>query len=216
MTWILTNHGRVVDLAGVMAGRSKTGLSAPEAAYALSKINRFNGHTHRLYSVAEHSLHVTEIMERDLRVTDCGTLLAALCHDAHECVTGDMASPVKQLLADRALHALDACHWRALEDTVQSVLLAEWGLLEAHHAAQDLVRQCDLLALANERRDLMHPAGPLWTALAGIEPCAWLDLRDGGGMTHDAWALAWIERYQELRVGIYEQQRAREDAGEVA
>jgi hypothetical protein len=212
VTWILTIHGRVVDLRAVTNGRAKTGLSPHEAAQALAKINRYNGHTTRLYSVAEHSLHVCQILERELRVTHCETLLAALCHDAHECLIGDMTSPVKQLLALRAVQALDADHWRALEDTVQSMLLAEWGLLEAHHAARDLIRHGDLVALATERRDLMHPGGLPWEVLAGIQPADWLHLRDGGGMTHDDWAAAWLERYQELRAGAYEQARQREEA----
>lgn len=205
MTWILTIHGRVVDLRAITNGRGKTGLTPSEAAQALAKINRYNGHTTRLYSVAEHSLHVCQILERELRVTHCQTLLAALCHDAHECLIGDMTSPVKQMLALRAFQDLGPDYWHELEDTVQSMLLAEWGLLKAHHAARYQIRQCDLVALATERRDLMHPGGPPWEALAGIQPAGWLHLRDGGGMTHDDWAAAWLERYQELRVGAYEQ-----------
>ena len=82
------------------------------------------------------------------------------------------------------------------------------GTTDGLAAMRDLIRHCDLVALATERRDLMHPGGLPWEVLAGIQPAGWLHLRDGGGMTHDDWAAAWLERYQELRAGAYEQARS--------
>lgn len=98
MTFVALHTGQVIDLAQIgVPGLPR--LHAFDLALPLSRINRFNGHTSRLYSVAEHSLHVVTIMERDLTVRDSGQLLAGLLHDAHEAIIGDVTTPVKQRCA---------------------------------------------------------------------------------------------------------------------
>jgi 5'-deoxynucleotidase YfbR-like HD superfamily hydrolase len=52
-------------------------------------ICRFNGHTHRFYSVAEHCLFVAS------RVESSADKLAALLHDASEAYLTDLTRPVK-------------------------------------------------------------------------------------------------------------------------
>ena len=69
-----------------------------DIAVSLGRINRFNGHTHFPYSVAEHSYH-TAVRVRDMCM-DRGLdpeepTRLALLHDASEYLIGDMPYPIK-------------------------------------------------------------------------------------------------------------------------
>lgn len=59
-----------------------------DIAHSLSRINRYNGHTIKPYSVAEHSCIMFDHMDLTLKK-------AALLHDAHEAYIGDIVKPVK-------------------------------------------------------------------------------------------------------------------------
>ena len=74
-------------------------------AHSLSQQCRFTGQCRKFYSIAEHSVLVSRIME-DLGL---GDPMEGLLHDGVESVLADVARPAKQLLKDyKALdHALD-------------------------------------------------------------------------------------------------------------
>lgn len=144
MTWLLTHAGREHHLAGTSAKHPDNVPSLAEIAHALSYINRFTGHACRAYSVAEHSLLVADIAHA-LGASKEGEL-CALLHDAHECICGDVASPIKQVLGSV---------WREFEDLHEQHLRFHFGLQEAYQEHGAMVKQCDLIALATERRDLL-------------------------------------------------------------
>lgn len=184
--WILTRTGAQVDLEVF----SPASLSVLDVAASLSKINRFNGHSSRLYSVAEHSLHVVTVMERELRITDPGALLAGLLHDAHEAWVGDVSTPMKSLLGE---------NWATVEGRAQRSVLKRFGAVDHYILNHREIKLADLTMLATERRDLMPAGGPQWAVLRGIEPLAWFDLTEFDGMDPDDWRDAFIERFSELR-----------------
>ena len=64
-----------------------------DIAQALSQICRYGGHTRSHYSVAEHSVLVSEKFKGEMA-------FAALLHDAAEAYLGDVISPLKALLLD--------------------------------------------------------------------------------------------------------------------
>ena len=74
MTWMLTATGATVDLRWMAA----EDISILDIAHHLAQINRYTGACSRPYSVAEHSLLVCEIMERELGVSSPHALLAGL------------------------------------------------------------------------------------------------------------------------------------------
>lgn len=144
MTWSLTSTGREHYLSGPSATHPDNVSSVSEISHSLAHINRYNGHANRPFSVAEHSLLVLEIARVVFRA-DAGGQLAALFHDAHESITGDTTSPAKLVLG----HA-----WSEFEELHQNHLRMHYQLQGLYQQHADMVKRCDLIALATERRDL--------------------------------------------------------------
>jgi hypothetical protein len=63
-------------------------VSLGDIAWTLSGINRFNGRSDPLYTVAEHCIALSRVVPPQLA-------LAALIHDAAEAYIGDVITPVK-------------------------------------------------------------------------------------------------------------------------
>lgn len=66
-------------------------ICAEDIACSLAGIARFNGITRPLYSVAQHSVLCS-------MVAPTGLELAALLHDAHEYILGDITGPAKMII----------------------------------------------------------------------------------------------------------------------
>lgn len=143
MTWLLTNTGREHSLLA-MPHPDNTPTSG-EIAWSLAHINRYTGHARRAYSVAEHSLLVADIAY--VQGAGCLTQMLCLMHDAHECIVGDVSSPVKHMLG---------ATWAAFEAFHQHALLQAYDLDEDMDDRKEFVKHCDLIALATERPDLTH------------------------------------------------------------
>lgn len=133
-------------------------MTLRDLAAMLAKVNRFGGATFKPYSVAQHSVFVSRLVQ-----AQGGTRAAqmwGLMHDAHEAFTGDIPTPVKKALTSAGLIALND-----LTDKIDWALQCRFG--QIGHTVDDerLVERCDLIALATEARDLL-PGGPLdeWTA----------------------------------------------------
>lgn len=185
--WILTCAGRPHAVLDPQWDQ----ISIDEIAHALATSTRFNGHASRPYSIAEHSLLVAEICERDLGVRDPAGLLAALLHDASEAYLGDLASPVKWQLP----------RYQQLEAEHEHAVAKRFGLRTAFAAFHQQIRRADLVALATERRDLMPPHHQAWEALDGIAPITWDQLNRSGRETCDwmHWRGCFRDRFDELQ-----------------
>lgn len=92
MTEIVTYCGHRVDLGAITPAM----IDPRDIAHHLALTNRYGGATGLPYSVAQHSVHVMQEVER--LGGHAGQCLAALLHDAHEAYLGDITRPVKQLL----------------------------------------------------------------------------------------------------------------------
>ena len=142
--WIITADGRDHAITGTAVVLQGNTPSIYVIAHSLAQINRFTGHASRPYSVAEHSLLVCDI------VASMGlgpqAQLAALMHDAHECITGDVASPIKSALG---------VEWLGFENLHARMLRQAYALQTAYIAHGKAIKHADLVALATERRDLM-------------------------------------------------------------
>jgi hypothetical protein len=167
-----------------------------DIAWSLSQINRFTGHAMRPYSVAEHSLFVAELAERDGKTPL--VQLACLLHDAHEAFTNDLSSPAKNAigLAWGKFEALQA-------DRVRRLL----GVNDAFRQHGALIQYFDLQALATERLQLTnynprhHAPWPVLDSPGQeIRPCGWANLTGHGFSRRNwkEWRDAFSLRYFDL------------------
>jgi uncharacterized protein len=115
---------------------------APRFAGQLS--HRFRCDEH--YSVAEHSVHVSDFCRRYGR----RVALWGLLHDASECVTGDLPSPLKALLPGFA----------EIERRIQDSILDSFGLDPAKEP--ESVKRWDLAVMHAEMLHLMEPEATFW------------------------------------------------------
>nr|WP_256834515.1 phosphohydrolase [Pseudomonas oleovorans] len=102
MTWILTNSARPFDLLNPRAENVIT----TDLAHALSLVCRFNGHCTHHYSVAQHSLLVAYIIEKEGGTPE--EQLAGLLHDGTEAYISDLTRPLKLLLIEAARQRYNA------------------------------------------------------------------------------------------------------------
>lgn len=157
--WIQTYSKRTFRLDGP----DHRDVHLGDIAQSLASLCRFNGHTvwsdsRCPYSVAQHSVLVSRIVERitDVhaeRYEGLNLPLMALLHDAHEAYVGDMATPMKELLGDV---------WTRIETNAEEAVRIHFQL-PVRPSSLPIVKEADRIALATEARDLLA-GGPIgWT-----------------------------------------------------
>jgi uncharacterized protein len=195
MTWITTYAGR--DHSLLPGDTLQPGeLTYKEVAHSLAHINRYSGHTSRPYSVAEHSLLCASIA--NAKGASPAHQLCVLMHDAHECITGDVTSPVKQMIGPT---------WHTFETDIQQQVLNSFGLYAHFMQCMELVKWCDLTALASERAALLeyHPArNRPWPAIdtpgATIKP--WNDANLHAGFRHSNTPAEWATHFHRRAMAL--------------
>ena len=180
-------------------------ISLNETATVLSRICRFGGRTRVFYSVAEHSLRVSQC------VADLGGSLFeqfyALNHEGDEALLGfDPPSPMLKLLPDL----------RDLKRKAHESYMRRYGLPVEIPA---IVKRADLILLATEKRDLMLPTPESTEWICAEEPLAkcidqtlydprwrfineWQWLAAELGVSEDAPLLHWPKQYTEISVPV--------------
>lgn len=89
-----TYSGQVLDLNFI----KPENVRIEDIAHSLSFQCRFNGHTKRFYSVAEHSLVLRNLVLEESGIQNLNRRMAAMLHDAAECYLGDITKPVRERL----------------------------------------------------------------------------------------------------------------------
>lgn len=121
-----------------------------DIAHALSLVCRFAGHCRTFYSVAEHSVRVSDACSPVARP-------AALLHDAAEAYVGDMVRPLK---TQGEMAVFDRTE-RRIRNVIFTRFLGKYPIAE-----WDEIKAADLKLLATEARDLMvWPPPREWGAL---------------------------------------------------
>ena len=186
MTFIVTAQANELDARCPRPAH----FTAITTAWSLSQLNRFAGHAARPYSVAEHSLLVCEIVEREYGL-NCFGQLAALLHDAHEPYCGaDMPSPYKPEIAG----------WGEWEERWLRRVRSAFAVTTCFVNHGEAIRSADLIALATEKRDLLPPTPTPWGVLAGVQPVGWVRLLspERVASSWEDWRDRWLDKYHEL------------------
>lgn len=116
-----------------------------DIAHSLAMRCRYAGHVTRFYSVAEHSVIVSQFVPKE-------DALWGLLHDAAEAYSADIPRPLKRCLPD----------WAPMEAAIMVAVCDRFGL---SHEEPVSVKKADFSALVDERRDLMAPCERPWGAL---------------------------------------------------
>lgn len=96
-------------------------IEIEDIALGLSRVARWNGQTvgDHGFSVAQHSVLVTDLMARQAPALPTAARLAGLLHDASEYVTSDLISPFKRVVGDS---------YREIEHRLEQAVHLRFGL----------------------------------------------------------------------------------------
>ena len=155
-------------------------LDAGDIARALANQCRFGGHSRVFYSVAQHSVIVSELVEQG--GGDVEDAFAALMHDATEAYLGDMPHPLKHR------SPLGAAFKQA-EDRLEQVIRDRFAI----RPDVPEIKRVDRALLGAERRAFSAERWD-WPELEGVEA---LDLELTALAPDDA-ARAFADRYAQL------------------
>jgi len=118
-------------------------VSIGDIAHSLGMQVRYTGHCKEFYSIAEHSLLVSDLCPDEFK-------LYGLLHDASEAYLTDVASPIKPFLQN----------YKMMECKVMNVVVKKFNLPEFF---PDEVHLADMQALQIEIGQLMHSGGKDWS-----------------------------------------------------
>lgn len=142
-----TTSGTMIDLLDV----KPKDVSLQDIAHGLSNQCRYNGHTKRFYSVAEHCVRLANISLK-LHPNKPDMAMYLLLHDASEAYVGDIVYHLKALLP----------HYRHIEEEIQKVIMAKY---KVDHVLEDVVTSACCHALDrrisyDEMKQLMPSLDP--------------------------------------------------------
>lgn len=124
-------------------------IDIEDIAHSLSMQIRFNGHIKYPYSVAAHSVLLTQVVAKE--TTDPTTQLWALLHDAGEAYVSDIPTPIKRLTPEIA----------QVEDEILKVIAEKFQLPPQK---PKLVGELDKI-IAYAEADFLSPNTDFWANL---------------------------------------------------
>lgn len=135
-----------------------THIDIEDIALGLANKARFNGQLDRFYSVAQHSVHVSDLV----RSAIADVRLAALLHDAAEFVLGDLNTILKPLFP----------YFATLEHRTQCAIHRRFGLPDEISAIMHgEIKLADRRAVLTEKRDLRRSIrDEVWHGYEDIQP----------------------------------------------
>lgn len=144
-----------------------------DIAHGLSLLCRYVGQCREFYSIAEHSVYVSQTCEDHA--------LAALLHDAAEAFIGDVSGPLKALLPE----------YKRIERAVEAAIFARFDI---PYPLPKAVKVADLSVLAAEQTQIMPPGTSNWMAGSNVKP-AEVDIKC---LSPEEAKAAFIQRFEEL------------------
>lgn len=151
--WIQTYTSNKFYFEGSPENIAMSRLNIHDIAHPLSQIVRFSGHLQYPLTVAQHSLTVMAIMEKDGYGKKA--LIEALMHDCHEAMVGDMPNPLKNYLYVN--HNFD---FRRLEMQIRERIYDRFGI---ENENEDIIKKYDLICCKTEAHSLFNKVVDNWT-----------------------------------------------------
>ncbi len=166
-----------------------------DIARALAMQCRFAGHCKDFYSVAQHCVLVSQLVEDQFRAVAADEdhvrmrSLEALLHDSAEAYIGDLVRPLK--------HTDFGKGYLEIEKKLTAAIAERFGVtLDPQHES---ISEADRTLLVTEKRDLLAPPPAEWTYAQGhgakpiaapIRPWSW-EAAEG----------AFLDRFEDLNRG---------------
>lgn len=163
-------------------------IHVEEVAHALSMLCRFNGHTKRFYTVAEHACLMSDwVMAQDWATPLHG--LTALHHDDAEYIIGDMARPVKMKVPQ----------FKALETVLDGAIALRFG---TEYPFPPWLKAIDKRILVDERRGTINPSSNNW----GIDDLVPLSVKFWWMLGRFPWVVKhrYLRRHRRLMAAVRE------------
>lgn len=180
--WITTFSGQRINSLDVKLEQ----INVHDMVRGLAMQTRYLGQIKDFYSIAEHSVlvsNISELMDDDLPTQRC-----ALLHDGHEYITGDFPSPFKY----------DVPGLREWEGEIEARFRAALNLPYQGDPVWQKIKLYDLLALHFEADFLMEQnAG--WVELEKVQQVQRLGLKI---RCFDAWQARSIFKVRARDLGI--------------
>lgn len=148
---IETVSGMLVD----PTNPDKDTLLIKDAAWAISRINRYAGHTITKipYNVAQHCCFVADMIYEETQSPIIS--LFGLLHDIGESFTGDIPSPIKKIPELRAVIV-------PIEDRLLNMMYEKYIGRIPIKEENDIVKKFDYRALLIEAHNFMNSRGKNW------------------------------------------------------
>ena len=166
-TIMTLRHGQRFDLARPDPALIDFG----DIATALSRQCRFNGHGRLFYSVAEHSVLVSQLVIHVASEADQPRLgLLGLLHDAHEAYLGDITRPVQACFAQDNPAFADRRHQISIG--LDAVIYAKAGILNPTATEAKIIHRADNAVLEIEQERLFARHCAPHNPVQGLNPPA--------------------------------------------
>jgi len=136
--WIQTYSGKKFTIPDI----DPETITVEDIAHALSNQCRFAGHCNSFYSVAEHSIYVSNKVPPE-------HALEGLFHDAAEAYLGDLTAPVKAMFPE----------FKRIEQNVLRAIFERIGL---KFPPPPIIKEIDTRMLLTEKHELMQDAPEAW------------------------------------------------------
>ncbi|OAN44488.1 phosphohydrolase [Magnetospirillum moscoviense] len=195
--WQRMLSGRRLDILNP----SPLDIEIEDIALGLSRLARWNGQTHgeHGYSVAQHSILVTELVATNSPDMPVQCLLAGLLHDGPEFVTSDLVTPFKRAVGkgymELEARMAEAIHtafglpavlpeqWRAAVDSADRLA----AFLEAVHLAG--FSELEARRLFGWKKSMPAIEIDPWSSAIAREKflAVFLDLKSGGHHCRKRW-----------------------------
>lgn len=157
-TTIETVTGKFVDICNPDPSQ----IDIHDIAWSLSRMPRFVGHTITKipYCIAQHCMLVAERIQKAYP-TDIELILKGLLHDAAECYTSDLPSPLKNVPEIRPII-------KKIEKQLDDVIFKSLNMLPITEEEHKIIKTFDKISQKIEGYAFMNSRGMYWDGMPEV------------------------------------------------